>query len=463
MSVVKRMWKYPRIFFVHNMDWRGRLYPVPDYLSPQGTDVSRALLRFADTKPLGMEGVFWLAVTGAGLMKEDPETHLNIASLSLDQRAQWTLAHSDDIRAVADDPLGTISWWSGADKPLQFYAFCLEWKGYLDHGQEYECALPCHADAVSSGLQHLAASWRDEVLSENVCLTPTDRPSDQYQIMTDCVLALLTEAAHTEDDPRKREDAGIWLQSDLVTRSLVKRPTMTFTYGATMYGFTDQIVDYLRQKDLTAKIGESRAQVRNRSRYLAEVVWAALKTSVGSAYSAMAWMRRCASEICKHSNDPIRWHSPLGLPIFMEYYKLKEFQVETILAGKVVKPTVYGSLDQTDGYKSTNGLPANFVHSLDAATLQKTICLAYRRGVRSFGVVHDSFARSRQFRHRSSRCRSLGRCDQGSVCWTLHRVQCRSRISPGIAGTTQGAQSPTRPTSIRKFRYSDGTTCPVFL
>jgi DNA-directed RNA polymerase len=167
---------------------------------------------------------------------------------------------------------------------------------------------------------------------------------------------------------------------------------MTFTYGATMYGFTDQIVDYLRQKDLTAKIGESRAQVRNRSRYLAEVVWAALKTSVGSAYSAMAWMRRCASEICKHSNDPIRWHSPLGLPIFMEYYKLKEFQVETILAGKVVKPTVYGSLDQTDGYKSTNGLPANFVHSLDAATLQKTICLAYRRGVRSFGVVHDSFA-----------------------------------------------------------------------
>jgi DNA-directed RNA polymerase len=232
LGVVKRLWKYPRIYFPHNADWRGRFYPIPDYLTPQGTDVSRALLKFADGKPLGEEGVFWLAVGGAGLMKEDPETHLNIASISLDQRAQWTLAHSDMIKAVADDPWETMSWWECADKPLQFYAFCLEWKNYLEQGPEYSCSLPIHVDAVSSGLQHMAASYRDPDLASTVSLVPGERPTDQYQIITDVVLAMLADWAHGHDDPAKREAAGIWLNSDLITRSLIKRPTMTFSYGA---------------------------------------------------------------------------------------------------------------------------------------------------------------------------------------------------------------------------------------
>lgn len=36
------------IWFAHNLDWRGRVYPLATCLSPQGDELSRALLEFAN-------------------------------------------------------------------------------------------------------------------------------------------------------------------------------------------------------------------------------------------------------------------------------------------------------------------------------------------------------------------------------------------------------------------------------
>lgn len=38
------------LFFPHNMDFRGRVYPISPYLSHMGDDVSRSLLKFAKGK-----------------------------------------------------------------------------------------------------------------------------------------------------------------------------------------------------------------------------------------------------------------------------------------------------------------------------------------------------------------------------------------------------------------------------
>src|SRR5207253_2372096 len=44
MSVAKLVASESAIYFPHKLDFRGRIYPIPDYLSPQGDDLSRALL-----------------------------------------------------------------------------------------------------------------------------------------------------------------------------------------------------------------------------------------------------------------------------------------------------------------------------------------------------------------------------------------------------------------------------------
>ena len=35
------------LFFPHNMDFRGRVYPISPYLSHMGDDVNRCILKFA--------------------------------------------------------------------------------------------------------------------------------------------------------------------------------------------------------------------------------------------------------------------------------------------------------------------------------------------------------------------------------------------------------------------------------
>ncbi len=62
---------YDAIYFPHCLDWRGRLYPVPLFVNPQGDDSAKALLEFSKGKRLGEQGACWLAIHGANLWGQD--------------------------------------------------------------------------------------------------------------------------------------------------------------------------------------------------------------------------------------------------------------------------------------------------------------------------------------------------------------------------------------------------------
>ncbi len=51
------------MYFPHNLDFRGRAYPMHPHLNHLGGDVNRGLLQFADAKPLGPSGLKWLKVS----------------------------------------------------------------------------------------------------------------------------------------------------------------------------------------------------------------------------------------------------------------------------------------------------------------------------------------------------------------------------------------------------------------
>nr|CAH7742484.1 unnamed protein product [Callosobruchus chinensis] len=58
----------------HNMDFRGRVYPVPPHLNHLGSDLARSMLVFAEPRPLGPDGLDWLKihlVNLTGLKKRD--------------------------------------------------------------------------------------------------------------------------------------------------------------------------------------------------------------------------------------------------------------------------------------------------------------------------------------------------------------------------------------------------------
>lgn len=62
-----------------------------------GDDLSRGLLKFAESKPLGERGLRWLKIHLANLYGYD--------KASFDERVQWVMDRLDDIRDSADHPL----------------------------------------------------------------------------------------------------------------------------------------------------------------------------------------------------------------------------------------------------------------------------------------------------------------------------------------------------------------------
>lgn len=178
-------------YFPHNLDFRGRSYPIPPHLNQMGSDLCRGLLVFAEAKPLGEGGLRWLKIHLANLYGNDKITH--------DERLAFIDAHLDEVLASAADPLGSGTWWQGADSPWQalgvcqvlsifFSCTCMEKfilfskaiREAISSGNPaaYKCSLPVHQDGSCNGLQHYAALGGDVRGAEQVNLLPRATPQD---------------------------------------------------------------------------------------------------------------------------------------------------------------------------------------------------------------------------------------------------------------------------------------------
>jgi DNA-directed RNA polymerase, mitochondrial len=384
-----------RIYFPFNLDFRGRIYPVATYLSPQGDDLSRALLTFADGKPLGPNGAAWLAIHLANLLDTTPDGD-KISKFTLEERCSWVQRHTLQIQAVANDPFGDL-WWTKADKPLQFYAACCEWDGFAQafakgEGDTYVSSLPIAMDGSCNGLQHFSAMWRDAKGGRAVNLVPTDAPQDVYQRVADRVNDALVSMASS--DPM----AAQILASGLVTRKLTKRPTMTFGYGSKKYGFREQLHEYLKGLDNWHELQglfvdeKGEPNIRPVCGLLSELIMQALHDTVVAAFDGMAWMQSCAKMIVA-SGNAVSWTVPAtGFPVVQPYYESQKKQIKTVINGAVVQPAIYTTTAKLMRHRQRNAVSPNVVHSLDAAALMLCVDAALKQGIVSFGMIHDSYA-----------------------------------------------------------------------
>jgi DNA-directed RNA polymerase len=141
------------IYFPHSLDFRGRVYSMTSELSPQGDDIAKGLIMFADGKELGETGGYWLAVHIANLFGVD--------KVSFQERVDWVVDHTDELMESAMNPLDGHRFWCEADDPWSALAACFEWTGFQIEGPTYVSHLPIHMDGSCSGIQHFSAMLRD--------------------------------------------------------------------------------------------------------------------------------------------------------------------------------------------------------------------------------------------------------------------------------------------------------------
>jgi len=378
LFVAQKFRDEPAIYFPHFLDFRGRMYPRSLYLTPQGEDWCKGLLHFADGKPLGESGAAWLAIHGANLYGVD--------KVSFEDRIRWVEDRQVEILDAAQNPLDS-RFWTEADKPYQFLAFCFEWAGYLKHGQSYVSHLPIALDGSCNGLQNFSMALRDSVGGAAVNLIPQDKPADIYgtvaEVVRDKVAALALEGD---------ELAIQWASSGLINRKLTKGPVMTLPYGAKAYGMRDSVAAFIQEQNLKRDIPYfNRDILFAAAGWITSLIWDSIGEVVVAAVEAMRFLQECA-QVASRDGLPIYWTAPNGFPVLQEYREEILQTLKTFVGGSRYDLVISNDGERLDKRRQSSGVSPNFVHSLDSSHMMLTINLCAANGVDSFAMIHDSYA-----------------------------------------------------------------------
>lgn len=327
-------------------DYRGRVYYDVSYLSPQGNDLERGLLRFAGEprELVDQPSLRAMAIHVANMAGHD--------KLPYDERVAWTLSRMDELGAISADPVGSLDLWEGAEEPWQYLAgACALVRG--DDG-----ALPVYSDGTCNGLQVFALLLRDEETAARVNVTPGDRPRDVYREVALRAQKLL----YNFEGGGRMSD---WLEG-VLPRKLVKRTVMTIPYGVTkttarMY-LHEQLEEKIREGRTWAGSSE---EFKASTLALADAVWTAVWELLPAAMRCREWLVQVARAV----GAPFYWKTPLGYKVWSDPEKLRGCQLVTSVHGRRIAASIREGTGKIDKRKQGTSMPPNFVHSLDATCL----------------------------------------------------------------------------------------------
>lgn len=406
---IARAYAEDKFYFPHNIDFRGRAYPIPPNFNHMGNDMCRGLLKFDEAKPLGSHGLRWLKIHTANVFGFD--------KASLSDREKWTNDHIELVQDSANNPLGGRRWWLEADDAWQCLAACKELTDALNYPEGPEAfpsSLPVHQDGTCNGLQHYAALGGDLAGAQQVNLAQGEKPADVYTGVAELVIGQL------DQDAAEGNHEAQLLQGK-ITRKVVKQTVMTTVYGVTFIGAKAQIKKQLVGKDIPPD------ELWSTSQYLAKVVLTKIGHLFSGATQIQRWLHMCARLIAKsvpasrqseaemvvpvktrvRSTDgtvekkelakrnifkeqmtSVIWTTALGLPVVQPYRRQKKRQMDTKLQSIFINdPSVN---HEVSPQKQASAFPPNFVHSLDATHMMMTALEAHRAGL-AFASVHDSY------------------------------------------------------------------------
>lgn len=405
MRVARDFARHARFWLPHNLDFRGRVYPIPTF-NQQRSDYVKAMLDFADGVELTDEGYKWLCIHAANCGDFD-----KISKRPFFDRLKWVKHNMDMIRACGSDPMSNMTWLQ-ADKPFEFLRACMDVAAYVDAklaGRVFLSHLPVQIDGSNSGLQHYSAMMRSQVDGAYVNLVPTETPADVYAVVAQRV----TEIAKADGGDLAR----IWLEYG-ITRKIVKRNVMTFPYSSEAYGFREQIMEDL-MVPLSDDVIDGKLPAHPfgtdggwaAAGWIAKATYAAVIDTVQSASAAMKWFKKVAGALA-HEGHGLKYSTPVGLPVIHQYNEWEAKRVSLWLYDRAMPVIDAGSRDTItqDGVyrrimsnvrvrpttvinksKQKSAVSPNIVHSLDGAHLMLTVNEATKRGVPCFSLIHDSF------------------------------------------------------------------------
>ncbi|KAL7701466.1 mitochondrial DNA-directed RNA polymerase [Lotmaria passim] len=377
--------QFSHIYFPNSMDFRGRMYPLPGRLNHTGSDPFRGLLEYAEPKPLGSVGLYWLKVHLANKM--------GMSKLSFDERVHYVDEHLEDVVQSAESPLQGDRWWQEASEPLQCLMACKEVANAMKCSQgpeKFLSRLPVAVDGSYNGLQHYSAIGRDAFGAALVNLIPSERPADAYTgILKEMLKSIRADAAHDHQVAQRCLGTGHGQDKDHIKRKTIKRPIMTQVYGVTAFGMSEQIFDELQKQNKSHGLW-THTDMKEMAAYLRDKVLESLGVTFRETQNCRRWINEVVQLIWKVQPPELRnalcWTTPLGLVVRQPYQVRNECSLFTTngyarIAGDAIAPA---------SRKQLTAVAPNLIHSLDATHLAMTALEMQHQGL-SMMAVHDSY------------------------------------------------------------------------
>jgi DNA-directed RNA polymerase len=300
---------------------------------------------------------------------------------SADGRLAWIKENRPLIERVAADPIKNFDDWRGTDdhkveSPFCFVAACRELVKAWSN-PNYESCLPVAFDGSANGYQHAALLVRNTETARKVNLICNER-NDLYTSVVDELMKILC-AGGPPDCLRFFEQL-----TPSQRRKFAKPPTMTFGYGAEEQGMVQDLAAVFY--DLFPNAG------KQRPRFFLDLVENFLQAIDGvlpGAFDCRKYITDLSS--CRIQwGGFLEWTSPTGFPVINSYREPDVVPVYGHYAygGRIM--VANGELaDKPMVDVAIRSAAPNFVHSLDASHLIRTVLAA---GIENLVTVHDSFA-----------------------------------------------------------------------
>lgn len=361
------------LYFPTCVDWRYRLY-FKSSLHPQGSDFQKALLELGRGKPLGERGLFWLKVHVATCFGYDKAL--------FEDRAAWVDANYTTIEQLADSPFDSDAF-AAADAPWCLLAAAIDLVNAVRSGcpEEHISRIPVAMDATNSGGQHLSAILRDPVGGRltNLYWEGNQEKADLYMD----VKRRTDERVIQDLDKEEFVIQSTYWTENAITRSMTKRPSMTYFYSATVRSCSEYVFHGASDEGYE---GMDTHSLWNLSCYLAPRMRQAIEEANPAAAAVMQYLQNLARRVPVDKH--LQWVTPLGGLVMNRYSTSDEVRVRIDcmnMSAVLVKNQNYAVCNRR---KAASGIAPNFVHSLDSTHLMMVVNAFYGDIV----PIHDSLA-----------------------------------------------------------------------
>jgi len=355
METVERFKNKEKFFIPWSFDYRGRVYPIPAFLTPQCTDFGKSLIRFADESFMDDEAERWLRFQVATTYGLDKET--------LNDRLSWTYENEYIITIIAEDPIANIHEWENVEEPWQFLAACDEFYHCVIKRDRISTGLPIAIDATCSGLQILAGLAKDKSTAKLVNVLPSDKPQDAYKVIAE------TSKPNIPEKLRPYWD-----------RKCTKRTVMTIPYNAKPFSNRSYIKEALKDKDIEIDKEDLTQTVK--------AVRDAMDVIVPGPMRVMKWIESEVSNAIKDGATHLEWVTPSGFVVSQRIFKktYEDIRLQVLGKAKIRMKVATGDSDTVDKARHKAATAPNLIHSLDASLL----CLSALEFNHPIALIHDS-------------------------------------------------------------------------